>query len=718
MHHPTEIDNGMPALRELLDAPPRGFWLKDRPDLLDHLRHSPAAESDIADALTRMRAELTTGRSGRATNWLVAGLASDQAEMMEHVIESGALRASSYAFEHGTLADLVRSVLDATPRLMLTPENERFFHSLANLLRVCDGVRSAYRQLRGDLRRAGAQGIRSMLAFVDLLFARRHESIRDGSSDEWDRFSIEELGEAFSYCYFLYLQTDGHDPRAAAYPTEATAIRRDEFGPLLASAARIRQYREWEVLVERGVYECAADADGSTARIGARDPALEKGLRFGYIQTDIAVGNAAREFEGAELIPEDRVVEDLHRIFSRLGVFRLVERPMRRVALHFPLIPQLAAIFREKGVLRGEAEYLRYAEQQHLIEPEALMEHRIVGNLTGWDILRAWRGFRMLSAILWRHLDGLARREPDTVLRSLVPVFTPEVLEGLVAVFLEEEGKARELVKHLTWDPASTSVFDLQYFPFVRAGQWIAVPMNVAGASDCLRNLIFVHRTRLKEPNEPDPAEVLLRGAFDQAGIPAVQGQRYRFGRDQGEIDVLAATREHVFFLECKSVYLPVNPFELRRTLTEMNKAVKQLERVRRLAGDPEFLAYLSRSSGLTIHPGQQVISAIVLTNRMFSGAAYKGQPVRGLREFGSFVASGNIIIRNENIRLVAGDHVEGRDIAAYLNDDLLHRRFFSAMVPYDRVFRFGTKSVRLASFALDPEALDEVFGVAAPPPP
>jgi hypothetical protein len=176
---------------------------------------------------------------------------------------------------------------------------------------------------------------------------------------------------------------------------------------------------------------------------------------------------------------------------------------------------------------------------------------------------------------------------------------------------------------------------------------------------------------------------------------------------------VLAATREHLFLLECKTVYLPVNPFELRRTLKEMNKAVKQLERARRLAGDPDFLAYLSRSSGLDIHPGQNVISAIVLTNRMFSGASYRGQPVRGLRELGSFVASGSIIVSGVNIRLCVGDRVQGNDIAAYLRDDIVHRRFFTAMVPYDRIFRFGKKkSVRLASFALDPEALGEAFGL------
>jgi hypothetical protein len=702
----------MTTLRELLDAPPRGFWLRDRPDLLDDLRHQPVPETDIAETQIRMRTELTNGRSGRATNWLVAGLAADGAAMLDRVIEAGTLRASVYGYEHRALATLVHSVLEEAPRLMLAQEPVRYFHSVANLLRVCDGVRTADRQLRRDVRRAGAQGIRSMLAFVDLLFARRHEPLRDGSSDEWDRFSIEELGEAFSYCYFLYLQTDAHDPRALGYPTDAEAVRRDAFGPMLAAAARIRQYREWELLLESGAYECAADVvDGSTARIGAQDPTLEKALRFGYIQTDFAVGNAAREFEGEDLIREDRVVEDLYRIFSRLGLFRLVDEPMRRVRFEFPLIPELAAIFAEKGVLRDEAAYLRYAEQQHLLDAEALMERRIAGNLTGWDVLRAWRGLRLLSRVMWRHLDGLARRDPDTLLRSLVPVFTPEVLEGLIAVFVEDEGKAREIVEHLSWDPASRKVFDLQYYPFVRAGEWIAVPMNVAGASDWLRNLMFIFQPKLRAPGRADPAEVLLWSAFDHAGIPAVQGQRYRFGEDQGDIDVLAATRDHLFLLECKTVYLPVNPFELRRTLKEMNKAVKQLERARRLAGDPEFLAYLRRSSRLDIHPAQQVISAIVLTNRMFSGASYTGQPVRGLRELGSFVASGNIIVRGVNIRLVAGDRVEGNDVAAYLCDDIVHRRVFAAMVPYDRVFRFGTKSVRLASFALDPEALDEAFG-------
>jgi hypothetical protein len=482
----------MTTPRELLDAPPRGFWLRDRPDLLDDLRHQPVPATDIAEIQIRMRTELTNGRSGRATNWLVAGLAADAAEMLDRVIEAGTLRASAYGYEHRALSELVHSVLDAAPRLMLAPEAVRYFRSVANLLRVCDGVRAADRQLRHDVRRAGAQGIRSMLAFVDLLFAQRHEPLPDGSSDEWDRFSIEELGEAFSYCYFVYLQTEAHDPRAVGYPTDAEAIGRDEFGPMLAAAARIRQYREWEVLVESGAYECVADVAGSTARIGAQDPTLEKALRLGYIQTDFAVGNAAREFEDEDLIGEDRVVEDLYRIFSRLGLFRLVKEPMRRVRFEFPLIPELAAILADKGVLRDEAAYLRYAEQQHLLDAEALMERRIVGNLTGWDVLRAWRGFRLLSRVMWRHLDLLARRDPNTLLRSLVPVFMPEVLEGLIAVFVADEAKAREIVEHLSWDPASRRVFDLQYYPFVRAGEWIAVPMNVAGASDWLRNLMFI----------------------------------------------------------------------------------------------------------------------------------------------------------------------------------------------------------------------------------
>src|SRR5207244_9918542 len=116
---------------------------------------------------------------------------------------------------------------------------------------------------------------------------------------------------------------------------------------------------------------------------------------------------------------------------------------------------------------------------------------------------------------------------------------------------------------------------------------------------------------------------------------------KYAWGGRPGEIDVLGVDGDVVVAFECKNSILPTNTFELRTTFDYLEKAAAQLDRFRSALQSSEFRKQLHDRLGCMIPENPQIVSAIVLSNRLLAGSSFRGHPVRAVADLRSFLIYG-----------------------------------------------------------------------------
>jgi hypothetical protein len=367
-------------------------------------------------------------------------------------------------------------------------------------------------------------------------------------------------------------------------------------------------------------------------------------------------------------------------------------------------------IVRDDRFFGEEVAYLYHSGLSFLISPDDLTAFVVRGEVTVRDLMKAARIVNIIRQVLRIEILELLPTEPETAAQSLIPVFHRDQLVALLSAAVDST-KAEELLGF--WEWKGEGVFDLQYQPFIRADAYYAVPMNVFGDSNVIRNAFQLARVRIY--HEEDPSERALANAFKARDVPTRQGVEYAYKGQDGEIDVLAVLDDIVFAFECKNSLLPTNPFEFRQTLAQLEKANEQLDRLRLFWQEAAFVHMLQERTGLALTPTMPLVTCAVTANRMLSGSIYGSHPVRALFELGSFLNSGEVTLLGQTVRVIQGTQVAGEDLRAYIEGDSLHARMLSAMVPHDPAYKIGNVTVVRRTFALDLLRVAGEFGLELP---
>ena len=154
----------------------------------------------------------------------------------------------------------------------------------------------------------------------------------------------------------------------------------------------------------------------------------------------------------------------------------------------------------------------------------------------------------------------------------------------------------------------------------------------------------------------------------------AVQAKlSYQFNREEGDIDCIAKWGGTVYVCECKNTLLPSSAFEQRRMFDHLEKAVAQLERLRRLWRVNAFRQYIGAKLGCSCDVAE-LRTCIVLSTRLLSGASAEGHPIRQARELGNFIAGGTgrvaVGSKEREFRMWAGESLTKQDLDGYLSEE------------------------------------------------
>jgi hypothetical protein len=405
------------------------------------------------------------------------------------------------------------------------------------------------------------------------------------------------------------------------------------------------------------------------------------------------------------------------KIVSDLGPrgAQLVDHPVRRLRILFPIPEVLADFLRDDAVLLEEGFHLESAMRMHLIDEEEFRNVPISKTATLGDLMKIHRLFNLLRFVAMEHLKPLLFRDRETFFRSLLPVFRREDLLLYASVPVGSQAKAEEILDLLDWTRKPDRMLDLQYQPLIRSTRdEYLIPINILGTSDLSRNIFAHHRRRIDDFHNPDRFSESLSRTIQAQKHFSASNFPYKFDGQRGEFDCLSIIEGVAFAFECKDSLIPTSAHEIRTSLDYLSTASEQLTRIRSLWENEGFRRYLSSRTKVDL--GQcPLITCIVHSNRMFSGYRLQGHAVRGFWELMNFIDDGTLRITNYKIRLRRSGPVTARSLRAYIDGDSVHSKFLSAMIPFDPVHTFGQRTVQERSFVLHAEAIAENFGLRVP---
>jgi hypothetical protein len=319
------------------------------------------------------------------------------------------------------------------------------------------------------------------------------------------------------------------------------------------------------------------------------------------------------------------------RPFARL-VIAVPEPAMRKIANEFLLSKKL---YKEDGWQVHQACY------EMGVTIEDLDAFEVAPNLTLMDVLLISRVFRFLFLFRRPPLITLRAADPVAYLNSVISSGTrTDHIARLTMSGLDQQ-KAEAFIDLLTWSPSASRPLDLQYNPIVDLGDASAVFLAVLTGSNTVRNALLTARKRLHDDGTVDPTTTELADALSVRTNTVWRNAKYTSVEGKGEVDVLAMLGGTLFAFECKNTILPCSEFEQRTLNDYLVKAARQLDRFRTAYADEKFRKGLSNRFAVELPPPSSLETAIVLSNRLLSGASFRGHAVRHVHELRNVLRTG-----------------------------------------------------------------------------
>lgn len=688
-------------ITSIVQSAPARNWLSCH-DYFQKLSNTKnLSKNDIKFISKELESALRNKKSVKACNWLTLGLIFNPETFVERLREKGILRPSKYDFDISLLPKIISKI---ETKISLPTEVKEYLSFSKNIsIAACD-VFSMQQDIILELRRGKGSIFRYLLIFADTVFLMQTKSLlplkMEGEVNDLSHFQAEDIAEAVGYILYIYSTKIG----SADHPNPKYSFSNFNIENMVLAAAKIRSFCEFEIYVDYYGYSLTVDPENS--RLFSLTPSsesLEKAHRYGYIQTDqqAFINLLERNQEEGEKLED--IGAKIYDDFGKELITR-VETPIDRYVMAMPLPTKIRDTLFQDALFSEERHEVTTLSKEWSVTPNDLLSFRLSDHVTMMDVLKVHRFFNLLRWIFISHLFPLWNSERETVMESLVGSISSKELKQVLDLVL---GKNSEpIISFLCYTPEKQGVFDLQYQPIVKKDQYYSIPYNLLGNSNILRNSLQLSRRRFYEDGQNDPLSQLLYKVVSTRTQKAKENHVYQ----DGELDVIALIDGMFFVFECKNSTLPCNAFEARTSYDYIKKAASQLERFKKAYASEKFRKSLGNSLGWDISSAQ-LVTCIVMSNRMFLGHRINGHAVRGSREIVNQIHSGIVRMNDEEKCLWLDGDFTGEDLRRYIEEDTLIEPVWKAMLPTERTYPLKKYSIKQQSFALDMELLAQNWG-------
>lgn len=667
-----------------------------------------ASKVEFSAALNMFEEHLKRNRHKEAVATFLALLRCDADKAISTARRNGLLRASRYKYQSGCLQKVVDAALQLVPQLALAPKRLRYLQSVRALLTIAPEARQLRETLVMRLHFRGKTVLKTLLVVVNAAFTNNWMGDIEKPSDSFEHWASEDIAEAFSALFMLYRDEFGLKEDIWQV-TDEQFVKPFEsiYASLLVDAARLNSLREAEVFLDGLPYE--ATEMGDVVTVAASDPNLEKSIRLGYIQADqqvlIRAVHLAEENKSIEWnlqLLSDFVSEQMEAGLEHF--VQVVKEPIERLVFAVPNAPEFL------GILSTDRPVLEELAVMYGAGIENFQQHvggalRVSERLTAMDVIKVQRLFNIIDLVFARKLDAVSDEQRRNVLRvrSTIAVLKKDHLQRALEVVLTKE-KAAEMVGFLTLQGAEEFV-DVQYRPFIQAGEWYGLAPAVIGKSNLVRNIVTANRLRTGETTKDDPMQATVVKALADSGFKVREGFDFNISGKR-ETDIFCWRDGELFVFECKNAYHPCSAHELRTSFEHLRKAEGQLDiRLAWLNSEGNQIR-LFKALGWDVPPTDKVHTCIVTANRAFTGYRLGAHPVRQAHELVNLLLRGEIGRgpRMPPVRFWRAVNFQTADLVDYLRGDVIVRLQLDLLEPFTHSVIIGKMKLAFDSYRMNLE--------------
>lgn len=670
-------------------------------------------KSDVEEALNQFSAAISRNRQGRALSTarvLLLLLGADKA--VKRVQRLGTFRPSRQAFSSSAGQAVIADWIEHSAIYSLSQRSIGYLKSVDALWSLAPELRKLRISLIERLKVKRPRSIKTLLATVDVAFSFGWEGHFSLPTESVYAHTSEGLAEAFSFLLHLFHKEIGLSRKDFGL-LDSDASVSGFYQDLLVDAVKICEYLEAEVLVESFPYS-AKVSDGKVV-VSADEPRLEKSVRLGYVQAELqkeirlqmlrkSVGNQTSNIQSFT-----RFAEDFYRGIGD-ELIEFVSTPAPRYRMTLPAVEPLRQIFSGNGLFIEDLWSLNNLGIEDYVEPEAIVDLPVVGNITVIDILKIQRFFGFVLFGMRMALENSPISQRSLIwLNSCLPVFEKKALIETMQQLLGVE-KAEEMLRLLTCDISSDYV-DLQYSPIIETDGLCMLSMAILTSSNLVRNILchYEQRLTMRGKEEPDPMQQALRDALQRAGFLVEVEVNTGTKNNPLEVDVLAYKDGHLFLFECKNSFHPCNIYEMRTSYEHVEHAADQLTKRRAWLSDP---TNQRRVFDRLSWRGVEVCSVhtcIAIGNRVFNGYEYDSHPVRQVHELLNVLLRGFVVIDGVKRRLWQAETFSVSDLCAHIQGATVVGDLMDSMEPTERTLLFYSNELTFSRYFVDMQRLKEI---------
>jgi len=657
----------------------------------------------IAD---RAEQHLEKGQLGRAYNWSFLGIVLTKGSLVAHPDFSAVYQPSGRSKQRRCAALKVLRRLEQGVHAATLGDAAARLTSWRTFLELAISIEpqreDLLRRIIGDPHALYLAAITLEEAFAEPPAENREQLAKNRLAD----LSREELGDAVSFIFATLAEAGRLN--SLSFPRfredEEVSAEREQ---ILVDSYRLRELHATTQAIFRLGYRCHRRSDG-TFVLDPPDETFGMALTFGYMKTQQMSSGQLGQGDESDAVTFREMCQEAVRRFGK-DFTRIADRP-RRLVLEFPepLIKVMGDRFLlTRELFREDIWHLRDACYEMGVSMEDIESFEIAPGLTLMDALVLARVFRFLHFFRQPALRELRETDHVAYLNSVLMAATEADHVRLLSMCGLDPRKAEGFIKLLSWSPESGAL-DLQYRPIVNLGLASILFASVLTSSNTLRNVLFASGRRLNDDGIVDPVSGTLADAFRTRTTTVWSPVPYRW-QEQGDVDVLVLLDGALLAFECKNTLLPCSAFEQRTLYDYLMKAASQLDRFKAAYGDEEFRTVLSRRFDVALPPPSSLVTAIVLSNRLLSGAQFRGHPVRHVHELANLVTAGagrlqsTLFAKPLTISLWRGSGFSIDAVTDYLSERAVHYApVWAAMDRAEEVLDTGAVRVRRAKYGLN----------------
>lgn len=626
-------------------------------------------------------------------------------QTLNFVRKQGTFRASKANFTSGAIRKTVDVALELAGFLKLSEKHQSYLRSTQVLLQLAAPSKALKESI---VQRLGIQKDTVLKTLLVIVNEYLFKSTPGGQINVGDDagISVEELAEAYSYILFLMENAFGKNDLRFIF-TDASCWDRLEsnYLPLLRDAAKLRSYVETEIRLDGLPYDIQQVEN--VISVFSTDDIFEKSIRVGYIHTEIQAQIKYEQFAGD--YPEESAEFSVETIIDdtfKLGLGNLVQlkrSPIERYVFNIPVDDQFFSFLSNDSLFRGEYISVMSAGLDNFAQ-SAIQLETVTEGITVFDVIKLQRFFSFLyhtmkKKINERHSDN-ENIKNKLFVNSVIPVFKHESLVMLLQKIMTEK-KAEKIIELLTLND-SRKLIDVQYYPFIRTGDYYVIAPSLVFKSNLLRNIIVGNSPHKRLTGQSDPMQAAVIRALKQSGfLVASEIKSNRQGAIEN--DITCWRDGELFVFECKNAYHPCSTKELSNSYEHIRKAGDQLDVRKQWLEVPQNQADFIRKCGIDIPFSKVVHTAVITANRLFHGYSIGAHPVRQAHELINVLTCG-FIKRTDGreLRFWEDEIFQVKDLLNYLQGRSLIAMHMGSLEPYERDIQIGKFILRNKGYCLD----------------